>query len=191
MGRQSSRPARPSSPRVRGEPRTRPHRTRRVILAVVCAILIMVWVLPRPALTESGWVRTEEASGEIRAGRVAPVANMTCREFDGSEGVRFTWEPPADGVAPRGYLWLVEGSLDERGQERTGLLSSSEREIVFYARDFGRTRAAIWDRTGRFSLYTVGPGNWQSAAPRIGFINFQVYAPFHGLSMVDSYCWMQ
>jgi len=191
VGRQSSRPARPSNPRVGGEPTARSHRTRRLIVAVVCAIpAIMVWVLLRPAFTESGWVRTERADGEFRAGSVEQVTNMTCRDglYNGA-AVRFAWDPPVGGVAHKAYRWVVEGTLFEQpGQERTGFLPASAREIVFFVRDFGSTEAAIWDRTGSFSLYTLGPGDWESAAPRGGMINFRVYAPFWGLSMVNAYC---
>lgn len=123
--------------------------------ALALGAALCAWTFA-PAQTEAAWVDAEVVTGGFTAGEVKPATGLRC---SGGllQPVTFLWTPPASGLPRTGYRWTVTGSLSG-----SGTLPATATSITL------NNLGLLTLGSGTFSLYTVGPGGWESKTPATG-----------------------
>lgn len=118
---------------------------------VLAAVILALAPLPRPQFTRAVWVDSEFGSGSVTAGTVSPPLNLSC----GSTGlllpVTYHWNLPSGGVTRTGYRWTATGP----GGSPSGTLVAGATTLTL-------SQGLLGIGSGTFTLWSQGPGNWES-----------------------------
>lgn len=134
-------------------------RRRALVMAGVLAAIVLAGAFSMPGATVAAWADQEVATtSPLTAGTVTPVTQMTCTAGL-LQPVTFNWTAPAGGLPRTGYRWTVTGAISGSGS------------LVAGATSVTLTTGLLGVGSGTFSLYSVGPGGWESSA-KTGSLTF-------------------
>jgi predicted ribosomally synthesized peptide with SipW-like signal peptide len=113
-----------------------------------------------PSSTEAAWTDTEVARGSLTAGEVMSATGLGC-----SGGLlqqaTFRWTAPTGGLTRTGYRWTITVGGVIMGSGTLGPTATQVSPTVRSVATLGQ---------GTFSLYSVGPGGWESRIPTTGTV---------------------
>lgn len=121
-----------------------------VLAGVLCAGALA------PGPTEATWVDAEVGtSASLAAGEVLSATSLDC---DGGllQQATFSWTAPSGGLTRTGYRWTVTVNGNLVGSGTLGPGATQVAPVLNGLLTLGQ---------GTFSLYSVGPGGWESRVP--------------------------